>query len=347
VICGADLDGVASLVDKSLVQRTDDPTSEPRFFMLDTIREYARQRLRKSGELDALRCRHTKYFVACAERLYAQGFGHDQAETPRRLRAERSNLHTVLSCALETDELEPALWLVGVIGEWWEHLGWAEETRAWLHTALPRSPGPTRARAARCSERRCSTRPLASTVAPAAKLRKPWQLRRHPAIANGSRRRSLGSALFSPRSGARQRAELGARRPSRWRANSATEMSRAPSTTWLRSCSLKMTLPVPVSCGRSPSRDVAEPGAQLSLANVLLSLAWLEIHDLDYEQAVGYLDEALAIARDAAAPLLTAFERTGANGCERSLAFAMQKVVGSSPIIRSPESPANRGFSVA
>jgi tetratricopeptide (TPR) repeat protein len=88
-------------------------------------------------------------------------------------------------------------------------------------------------------------------------------------------------------------------------------------------------------------------GAQLSLANVLLSLAWLEIHDLDYEQAVGYLDEALAIARDAAAPLLTAFERTGANGCERSLAFAMQKVVGSSPIIRSPESPANRGFSVA
>jgi hypothetical protein len=45
--------------------------------------------------------------------------------------------------------------------------------------------------------------------------------------------------------------------------------------------------------------------AQLSVANVLLGLGWLTVHQLDYEEAVGSLHEALAIARDAAAPLLT------------------------------------------
>ena len=61
------LDVIASLVDKSLLRQTEDPDGEPRFGMLETVREYALERLAESGELAVIRRRHAAYFGAFAE----------------------------------------------------------------------------------------------------------------------------------------------------------------------------------------------------------------------------------------------------------------------------------------
>ncbi len=60
-------DGVASLLDKSLLRQKERPDGEPRFVMLETIHEYARERLEASGEMEVLRRRHTEYFLALVE----------------------------------------------------------------------------------------------------------------------------------------------------------------------------------------------------------------------------------------------------------------------------------------
>ena len=68
-ICGADVDAIASLVDKSLIRRSDD-----RYWMLQTIREYARELLEGSGEGDAVRRRHAEHYLALAELVYGERF---------------------------------------------------------------------------------------------------------------------------------------------------------------------------------------------------------------------------------------------------------------------------------
>jgi hypothetical protein len=61
------LDGLAALVDHSLVQREETSDGEPRFRMLETVREYALERLEASEEIDAVRAQHAAYFAALAE----------------------------------------------------------------------------------------------------------------------------------------------------------------------------------------------------------------------------------------------------------------------------------------
>ena len=67
-VCGASLDTLASLLDKSLVRRRTEPDGEERFWMLETIREFARERLEASGEEDALRRAQADRLIALAER---------------------------------------------------------------------------------------------------------------------------------------------------------------------------------------------------------------------------------------------------------------------------------------
>jgi len=68
-VCAAELDGLASLVDKSLVRQSGD-----RFWMLETIREFAFERLREDDTLDEVRRRHAEYFLAGAEANFGQIF---------------------------------------------------------------------------------------------------------------------------------------------------------------------------------------------------------------------------------------------------------------------------------
>ncbi|HEY0386507.1 MAG TPA: protein kinase, partial [Pyrinomonadaceae bacterium] len=90
------LDGVASLVDKSLLVQKEQDDREPRFRMLAVVREYATERLAESGEMDAIRSQHAHFFLALAETAEPELVGAHQAEWLGRLEAEHDNLRSAL-----------------------------------------------------------------------------------------------------------------------------------------------------------------------------------------------------------------------------------------------------------
>jgi predicted ATPase len=144
-ISGADVDGLQSLVDKSLVRR-----SGGRFWMLETIRELARERLHASEDAGEVERRHAHYFVELAERAEPELKGAEQPVWLERLEDDHDNLRASLDWFLEHDEPEPALRLaVGVYWLWYTH-GHVSEGRRWLRRALeaaPDTPSEVRAKA--------------------------------------------------------------------------------------------------------------------------------------------------------------------------------------------------------
>jgi predicted ATPase/class 3 adenylate cyclase len=95
------LNSVASLVDKSLLQkRPDEHHAEPRFFMLETMREYGLERLEAEGEVERIRRRHAAYFAALAEEGERWVGGAHQAEWLARLNEEYPNLRAALAWSL-------------------------------------------------------------------------------------------------------------------------------------------------------------------------------------------------------------------------------------------------------
>jgi predicted ATPase/class 3 adenylate cyclase len=137
-VCAADADTLQSLIDKSLVRSRDAPGSE-RYWMLETIREFAAAELEASDESDALRLHHAEFFTALAERAdpYLR-HGPDQQEWNERVAADYDNVRAAMSFALEHD-LTLALRLVGRLSFFlWLRGGFAE-AKAWLDEVLPRA----------------------------------------------------------------------------------------------------------------------------------------------------------------------------------------------------------------
>src|SRR5439155_375140 len=94
---GADvLDRVESLVSKSLLRQEEQADGEPRFVMLETIREFARDELEESGDANALQREHACYFMELAEEAEPQLTGAQQAEWLTRLETEHDNIRTAL-----------------------------------------------------------------------------------------------------------------------------------------------------------------------------------------------------------------------------------------------------------
>jgi predicted ATPase/class 3 adenylate cyclase len=142
-VCAADVDTLQSLIDKSLV-RSREATGGGRYWMLETIREFAAAELEASGEADALRLRHAEFFTALAERADPHlRHGPDQQQWVERVAADYDNVRTAMSFALEHD-LTLALRLVGRTTFFvWLRDGFAE-ARAWLDAILPRAAGQPR-----------------------------------------------------------------------------------------------------------------------------------------------------------------------------------------------------------
>jgi predicted ATPase/class 3 adenylate cyclase len=110
------LDTLAQLVEKSLVMLD---AAAARYRMLESVREYAGERLEASGQATALRDRHLAYYVALAERAVPELFGPAQTETFARLDAERENLLAAHAwCASARDGVESGLRLAALKFYW-------------------------------------------------------------------------------------------------------------------------------------------------------------------------------------------------------------------------------------
>ncbi|MBA3735384.1 MAG: AAA family ATPase [Actinobacteria bacterium] len=143
-VCGADPDNLHSLLDKSLLRRRDS-TFGSRYWMLETIREYAAERLEKSGAAMALRRRHAEWCCVLAERLislpgHMDEHGGDSEEGFERLEHENDNIQSALGWAWATDEDELGLRLGAACFKCWIVRAHFRDAAAWLEVAAPRIP---------------------------------------------------------------------------------------------------------------------------------------------------------------------------------------------------------------
>jgi predicted ATPase/DNA-binding CsgD family transcriptional regulator len=133
-------DGLASLVDKSLVQQKDGTEGEPRFAFLEMIHAYARERLEMSGEAATVRRRHAEYFVGLAEyaepELRLSGYDH----WCRVFEIELDNVRTALKWALRVEAHGVVLGvrLAAAMGMFWYSKGYHAEGFHWTQQLLAR-----------------------------------------------------------------------------------------------------------------------------------------------------------------------------------------------------------------
>ena len=141
------LDGIAALVDQSLVRRDEAAGNEPRFMMLETIREFALERLTAEGEVAELRTRHAEHFLALAEATEPQLT--ESPEAIDRIEHDHDNFRAALTWALETASAELGLRLGFALWRFWQQRGHLREGRDWLDRllAMPGASEPTGARA--------------------------------------------------------------------------------------------------------------------------------------------------------------------------------------------------------
>jgi predicted ATPase/DNA-binding CsgD family transcriptional regulator len=134
------VEGVASLVDKSLLRRLGEVEGEPRYGLLETLRAFGLERLDDAGEAPAVRDAHAAHFLALAETADPAFFG-GPAQQPWlvRLEAERHNLTAALTWAFDHDACT-ALRLASALGSFWYVRGPFAEGRAWIERALAAAP---------------------------------------------------------------------------------------------------------------------------------------------------------------------------------------------------------------
>ena len=135
-IADADPDILQSLLDKSLLRKRDSPLGR-RYWMLETIGEYAAEKLEASGDAERLRRRHLALYVALATDVDERGKVGEY--DIGRIEEERENFRRALDTALEL-EPEQALDLAGRLGLYWNRRGQWREGRRWLAAALAAAP---------------------------------------------------------------------------------------------------------------------------------------------------------------------------------------------------------------
>jgi predicted ATPase/class 3 adenylate cyclase len=134
------LDGLTSLVDKSLLKQAEDGGGEPRFVMLETIREYALEQLEESGEEHAIRRRHATFCIQLAETTDLNS--SEQRDLPARLAAEQDNVRSALAWSVSPQgDSELLVRLAGGWAFFWFGRGYINEGWEWLSRALERRAG--------------------------------------------------------------------------------------------------------------------------------------------------------------------------------------------------------------
>ncbi len=135
-------EAVASLVDTSLLRQENGPTGEPRYRMLEMVREFGLERLAASGEEAAVRAAHAAHFLALAERAVLEPHG-DTAIYPWLpvLDDEHPNLRAALGWLAGADDAGAFLRLATRLSQFWYLRGHFSEGRRWLEEAVARAGG--------------------------------------------------------------------------------------------------------------------------------------------------------------------------------------------------------------
>ena len=136
---GRALDVVSSLVDKSLLREESPSGGEPRFRMLETIRQFAAEQLAATGEVATYRQRHAASVQAFVEHGANEVMGPKGGEWLDRYELERDNIRAAMAWALESKATELALRLLAACWRYWQMRGYLEEARGMAErvTALP------------------------------------------------------------------------------------------------------------------------------------------------------------------------------------------------------------------
>jgi predicted ATPase/DNA-binding winged helix-turn-helix (wHTH) protein len=125
-----------ALIEKSLVVADEDGD---RYRMLETVRDYARERLDKSGPAQTVRERHRDYFLALAEEAEPNLSGAEQSALLQRLQTEHENLRSALQWSLADDESAAGLRLCGALQQFWGTRGHLSEGRDWCARVLAKT----------------------------------------------------------------------------------------------------------------------------------------------------------------------------------------------------------------
>jgi predicted ATPase len=175
------LEGVSSLVNNSLLKQEELADGQPRFRMLETIREYALERLAESGEMPDLQQQHADYFVGIILKQASLGvISQESTAWLDRLEREHDNIQAALEWSVGTAEgRERALSVLATLTWFWYRRGFFNEGRIWtdrLLAATSDEPTPTRAAALQMSSRMAMWRgDLKNAVERASKSLTFWQ----------------------------------------------------------------------------------------------------------------------------------------------------------------------------
>jgi predicted ATPase/DNA-binding CsgD family transcriptional regulator len=136
---------VAGLVDKNLLLRVGE--GETRFRMLETIREFAEERLELTGEADAVRRRHAAWFLGLAQRAYRFIWSEHQAVWLERVERAHDNIRVALNWCLSGRDEETGALLAASMHRFWFARGYIREGRSWCQIAASKQQVSARGRA--------------------------------------------------------------------------------------------------------------------------------------------------------------------------------------------------------
>jgi tetratricopeptide (TPR) repeat protein len=300
---GGDLDvltGLDALVDKNLLQPRHGPDGDSRLLMLETIREYALERLSERREADAVARRHADYYRGVAEQAEAEVLGSQQGRWFEWLEADLDNLRTALAWSVAHQEAEVTARLAAPIMPFWVSRAHVGEGLRWLDAALEQ-------------RERLSRPALAKTLFARAYL--PLQTGAHHGEAEPLLKESLalfqkvGDTTWTVRAvSVLGHAAMRVRDFDRGVAlrTQAVAMARDGADPWNLAMALG-NLGLSLLTTDSPGRARAALEESLALyrgledvvgiALTLYGLAMLALGDGDLDQASSLLEEALALAR--------------------------------------------------
>lgn len=142
------LEGLGSLVDKNLLRQEEQQDGEPRFVMLETVREFGIECLTTSGEVEAFQTAHMEFFLKFSKDALPFLTGPQQAMWLERFQQEHNNLRAALDYSLSKTDTPTGLELASTLWRFWEIRGYLTEGRTYTEKllALETTPKPTKTR---------------------------------------------------------------------------------------------------------------------------------------------------------------------------------------------------------